>query len=267
MKTLFLNNFAKMTLVSFFGLCLIFSPLVTKGEDTGFLWLVNRENPLCEKFRPSDLVKYRGIEIRKPARDAFVEMISAMEAGGIHGLRLQSAYRSFSHQRSIFEQKKLGLIAKGESPDAAEAIAAKSIQPPGASEHQLGLALDVSKNGRLSQAFAETDAGIWIAENCHRFGFIVRYPQAKTEVTDIIYEPWHLRFVGVPHAQIMKETALTLEEYAAFLSKIHMYVVWEDDGYFLVSLAKFPPESNEFSGEFSATKFGENSAFIVTHRK
>lgn len=270
MKKMHRNNFAKMTLVSltlvsFFTLLITAFPCTANAQDTGLLWLVNRENPLCENFHPSDLVNFRGVELRADARDAFIEMLAAMEAEKIYGLKLQSAYRNYSRQSTIFEEKKRGLVAKGNSPDAATEITSKSVQPPGASEHQLGLALDVSINGQLSQSFAETKAGIWVEKNCHKFGFIIRYPQSKTDVTCIIYEPWHLRYVGHPHAQIMKEKSLTLEEYHLYLSKIDMYVVWENDGYFLVSHSNSPPE--KINAIFSATSFGENASFIITVNK
>ncbi|MCL1844861.1 MAG: M15 family metallopeptidase [Defluviitaleaceae bacterium] len=206
------------------------------ASDSDFLHLVNRENLLPADYRPDDLVRFQGIELREPARDAFGEMLEAMESEGIYGLRLQSAYRCFTHQRAVFEDKVRLTMAKGHGREEATQIASQSVQPPGASEHQLGLALDVSINGQLTGAFAHTEAGKWLAENCHYFGFIVRYPQGKSDVTRIIYEPWHLRFVGVPHAQILYENGITLEEYRGFLARHYMYVVWDRDGYFLVQL-------------------------------
>ncbi|MCL1877412.1 MAG: M15 family metallopeptidase, partial [Defluviitaleaceae bacterium] len=170
-------------------------------------------------------------------RDAFAEMLAEMESEGVYGLHLQSAYRCYTHQTAIFEDKMRLLMAKGHDREEAAHIAAQSVQPPGASEHQLGLALDVSINGQLSGAFANTTAGRWIEENCCRFGFVVRYPQGKSNITRIIYEPWHLRFVGIPHAQIMYENDITLEEYRHFLAQFFMYIVWDEDGYFLVRLS------------------------------
>jgi LAS superfamily LD-carboxypeptidase LdcB len=234
------------------------------NADTGLLWLVNRENPLCENFVPPNMVSFRGIELREEARDAFEEMLSAMESEGVFGLKLQSAYRSYSHQRKIFDKKIASILADTGDQTKAAALAATVVQPPGASEHQLGLALDVTLDGQLSQSFGETKAGIWLAENCHAFGFIVRYPQSKTDVTDIIYEPWHLRYVGIPHAQIMNETALTLEEYHLFLAEIHMYLVWAQDGYYLISHANSPPKTPPENVTFSATAPCETAPFIVT---
>ncbi|MCL2224873.1 MAG: M15 family metallopeptidase [Defluviitaleaceae bacterium] len=255
-----------MRILSVIVIVMMIFPCVAKG-DTGLLWLVNRENALCADFVPSNLVVYRGAELRAEARDAFVEMVEELEAAGIFGLKLQSAYRSYEHQSAIFERKKQFLIAQGHDESEAEENAATVVQPPGASEHQLGLALDVTMDGQLSQEFAQTKAGIWLEENCHRFGFIVRYPQYKTDVTDIIYEPWHLRYVGRPHAQIMKETGLALEEYHLYLAQIPMYLVWESDGYFLVSYTHFPPEFPNEQTTISAVQHGENAAFIIAVRK
>jgi len=231
------------------------------NEDTGFLWLVNRENMLCAKYRPRDLVNHGGIELRAPVRDAYIEMLAAMEADGLEQLSLKSGYRAYSHQRAVFEGKVNELTRRGHGRAVATAIASRSVQVPGASEHQTGLAIDVSEGAGLSQTFAETDAGRWLAQNCHRFGFIIRYPREKTDVTNIIYEPWHLRFVGIPHAEIMFHTGKTLEEYHEFLPSINMYVVWGEgeyptNEYFLVSYSETPPQDSAVS--FSAMRYGGN---------
>lgn len=238
--------------------------------DTGLLWLVNRDNPLPSDYRPCDLVTYKGAELREPARDAYVQMLAAMEAEGVKGLQLQSAYRTYSYQRAIFEQKVKTLITKGSTEEEARVIAAQSIQLAGSSEHQLGLALDVSINGQLSQAFAETEAGQWLANNCFKYGFVIRYPQSKTDVTNIIYEPWHLRYVGIPHAQIMTEAALTLEEYHLYLSQIEMHIVWEEDFYYLVIYSDYPLShmgDSDVHLELSTTEFGEHASYIITVAK
>ena len=182
-----------------------------------FLQLVSRDAPLDADFTPEDMVKHGGTCLNSEARTAFVEMKAALEQAGISGLRLQSAYRAYDYQRAIFDQRVKELVRTGLTRDDAVYKASQSIQHPGASEHQLGLAVDVSINGVLSQSFGETDAGKWLAGNCHHYGYIIRYPQDKVDVTGIIYEPWHLRYVGHPHASIMKRTGYTLEEYLEYL--------------------------------------------------
>jgi LAS superfamily LD-carboxypeptidase LdcB len=257
-------SFPYATVLSILAIAL--SPC-SEVRDSGTLWLVNRENTLAEDFRPQDLVRFQGAELREPVRDAFIEMLAEIESEGIFGLKLQSAYRAHSYQNAIFEQRVRELCAEGHSPQEARELTARSIQYAGASEHQLGLALDVSINGKLSQAFSETEAGRWLEENCHRFGFIIRYPKAKAEVTDIIYEPWHLRYAGIPHAQIMYEESLTLEEYHEFLAQIPMYLVWGEDCCFLTMYCDFPPEDTPEIFNASATEQGETAGYIVTVKR
>jgi len=204
-------------------------------EDSGLLWLVNRDNRLSSCYVPTGLVEHNGIKLQSMACKAFIQMQAAMEAEKIYGLKLQSAYRTYDYQRSIYNKKIQELITSGHTPQEAETKVAQTIQPPGASEHQLGLALDVSMDGKLTQAFGETDAGKWLEEHCHNYGFIIRYPGSKTEITQIVYEPWHLRYVGTPHATIMKNLNMTLEEYLSYIKEIRMYVFWgEDNSYSLL---------------------------------
>jgi D-alanyl-D-alanine carboxypeptidase len=173
--------------------------------------LVNRENPLCESFVPAELVTYEDAQMCPAVRDAYIQMKEAMAADGVTGIKIVSGYRSYEKQRQIFQRK---LRSVGCYEKAAEVV-----QPPGCSEHQLGLALDVTVDGALSQDFANTEVGIWLAENCHAFGFIIRYPKGKSYVTDVVYEPWHLRFVGLPHSSNMYFQKLTLEEYLSPCAK------------------------------------------------
>jgi len=206
------------------------------AAEPNFLQLVNKANPLSSDYKPSQLCQHNGIYLHSAARDAFTEMLSQMQNDGIHGLKLQSAYRSYEYQAAVFNQRIKELMANGNNKQEATTLAAKSVQPPGSSEHQLGLALDVSIDGTLTQDFGNTPAGIWLAEKCHHFGFVIRYPAIKTDITQIVYEPWHLRYVGIPHSHIMKEQGLTLEEYWGFLQSIHAYVHWlSDSEYYLVS--------------------------------
>jgi len=198
--------------------------------DSGLLWLVNQHNPLASDFVPSNLVSHQGIRLQAMAYTAYSQMQTAMKADGIQGLQLASAYRPFDYQQELFAAKINNLKAQGHSPEVAEELASQILQRPGASEHQTGLALDVTVAGDLTEDFGHTAEGKWIAENSHRFGFIIRYPQAKTEITHITYEPWHLRYVGLPHAIVIYENNLTLEEYADFIAEAGAYMVWGESG-------------------------------------
>jgi len=223
--------------------CFVLAPQ-TAAADTGLLWLINRDNPVDADFMPQNLVEYKGVRLHSTARSAFVEMITAMETDGITGVCLQSAYRPYSHQRAIFDQRVKELMAKGNNKNEAEQIASESIQPPGASEHQTGLALDVSINGQLTKSFADTKAGRWLDANSHSHGFIIRYPKHKTAITNITFEPWHLRYVGTPHASIMKNMNLTLEEYWKYLAQVQTFIQWGAYGnYQLITYSHAPPDS------------------------
>ena len=238
-------------------------------SDSGLLWLVCRDSPLASDFEPQHLIEYQGVKLRSDAHKAFLEMLSAMDADGISGLRLQSAYRPHSYQSAIFDQRVKELMQKGMAKEAAVYQASQSIQYPGASEHQTGLALDVSVSGTLTQSFAETNAGQWLDENSHNFGFIIRYPESKTDVTRIIYEPWHLRYVGNPHASMMKKMDLTLEEYWSHMPELKTYMVWEDDNdyYLVIYTDTLPDKMPSEAIDISSIGRIENAQYIMTMKK
>lgn len=217
-------------------LTVLLTAQVTYANDSEILWLVNRNSRLSSDYKPAEIVEYKGIRLHGVAHKAFVQMLKAMEQDGIHGLRLQSAYRPYNYQQAIFNQRVKELQVQGYSKHEAESKASQSVQLPGASEHQLGLALDVGVDGKLTQAFGETPAGKWLEEHSHNYGFVIRYPHSKTEITQIVYEPWHLRYVGTPHATIMKHFGLTLEEYWNTMRQAQMVIFWGENGeYYLLS--------------------------------
>ena len=177
--------------------------------------LVNKEFGLPPGYVPDDLVEPRipftvaapspQRLLRREAAQAVERLFAQAQRDGItlYGV---SGYRPYERQKAIFEWKTL---SRGEE-------AARFNAPPGHSEHQTGLALDVSSRSvgfQLIQAFAETAEGRWLAEHAPAFGFIIRYPKGKEAVTGYAYEPWHLRFVGPEAAHYISANDLTLEEY------------------------------------------------------
>jgi len=238
--------------------------------NSALLWLVNQDNPLPLGYTPNNLVSHQGIRLQAPAYTAYNQMLTAMKADGILNLQLASAYRPYDYQQNLFNKKIRALESQGHNTEDATQLAAETIQRPGSSEHQTGLALDVTVSGDLTQAFASTPAGVWIAENSHRFGFIIRYPQAKTEITHIIYEPWHLRYVGVPHSTIMYENNLTLEEYAHFIADAGTYMAWEEPGiaFFIVTYSHIWPEIiPQGLVDISSISPGDGVGYIITIRR
>lgn len=143
--------------------------------------------------------------IRQEAADALAQMQNAAAAEGL-SLFIVSGYRSYSRQEAVY--------AGWVSSDGAEKADTYSSRP-GHSDHQTGYAFDLNS---LSQTFAYTQEGIWLAEHCADYGFIIRYPEGKEMYTGYIYEPWHVRYIGREKAKIITESGLSLEEYYGFTS-------------------------------------------------
>jgi D-alanyl-D-alanine carboxypeptidase len=182
-------------------------------------WIVvNKQRPLNPiQYVPKDLVAPRfgalnanpyGRKLRKEASTASYRMAMAMRAEGAGSMVIQSGYRSFAEQSTIYDRQVARFGLK-----AGEALAAR----PGYSEHQTGWAMDVSARGQGCQirvCFGKTKAGTWLVANAYKYGFIIRYPEFATPVTGYQYEPWHLRYVGKPLAKAMHDAKVsTLEKY------------------------------------------------------
>ncbi|WP_046214154.1 M15 family metallopeptidase [Paenibacillus wulumuqiensis] len=180
--------------------------------------LVNKQNKLPENYTPRDLVyadvrftfkeKIEKRKMRKEAAAALKQMFAAADQDRVP-LAGVSAYRSHARQKAIFE----GYVRRD-----GEAKARTYSAYPGTSEHETGLAIDVSgSNGRCAATgcFAGTKEAKWLAKNAPAYGFIIRYPKGKESITGYTYEPWHLRYVGKSIAGEISRKQLTLEEYTA----------------------------------------------------
>ncbi len=179
--------------------------------------LVNRTYNLSETYIPADLVKLTDVptvlsnpevnQLRSVAYDALKELFAAAKEEAGYNLYARSGYRSYATQVSLYSS-----YVANHGRTAADTFSAK----PGQSEHQTGLAMDITceaMNFQLDDTFGETEEGKWVSENAHRFGFIIRYPKGKEDITGYMYEPWHLRYLGVELATDVYESGLTLEEY------------------------------------------------------
>ena len=188
------------------------------------LTLVNKVFALPEDYIPGDLVRpavefsfgNQDIEksyMRQEAASALEKMFADAKSQDIH-LFAVSGYRSYQRQDDNFHNKvnKIG-----------EEAAAKIVAYPGNSEHQTGLAMDISSqsaNFKLTEQFGGTPEGKWLMENAHRFGYILRYPKGLETITGYNYEPWHYRYVGLKAAAEIYKNQLTLEEYFNIVEKI-----------------------------------------------
>lgn len=199
-----------------------------------------------------DYGRFMNFDLNECALKALTAMILEAEKDGIKNLYPISSYRTYAYQEKLFANNvKLthnflcgacsvnwigksstcpvcGQKSTAELPVSIEEkeknVATYSCRP-GTSDHQTGLVVDLvqtslpNKYLHLIQEFGETDAGKWLEENCTRFGFILRFPKDKEDITGIIYEPWHFRFVGKNHAEKMRDLGMCLEEYTEYLSE------------------------------------------------
>lgn len=185
------------------------------ADEQDVLRLVNKEHLLDKAYPDQDDSEHRLVNVTAPvtkgkhqlravANDALCALTDAAAQDGVK-LYVGSAYRSYRSQEVIHYNhvKKLGY------DDGYKQVA-------GASEHQTGLAADVvswAYRSKFQQSFGDTEEGIWLREHCDEYGFIIRYPQDKEDITGIRYEPWHIRYVGKEAAAYIMENHLTLEEF------------------------------------------------------
>lgn len=202
----------------------IFNDLVSNIDENGVVtnpsaydMIVNKSRHLSSSYVPDDLVPIDGIptslqnpevnQLRKVAYDALKELFTKAKEEKSFDLYARSGYRSYNTQVSLY-----GSYVSSRGQEAADKFSAK----PGQSEHQSGLAMDITcpaMNYQLDASFGETEEGKWVGENAYKFGFVIRYPKGKEDITGYQYEPWHLRYVGLSLAKEIYESQLTLEEY------------------------------------------------------
>jgi D-alanyl-D-alanine carboxypeptidase len=178
--------------------------------DMGYLVLVNHDHPapaypdlslIVRAWPTVPVSSIYDVYLHETALSAVAEMFDSARAAGIYGLFVSSGFRDFEHQYRLYDGG-----ANGEF-----------VMPPGHSEHHTGLAADILAAGISMHEFGTTPQGRWLAENSHRYGLILRYPQGKQYLTGIGYEPWHFRYIGREHASFMFENNLVLEEYIELL--------------------------------------------------
>lgn len=192
-------------------------PTDSFDKDEWYMLLANRDNPVPEGFTfPSAKVYSAGQNWTLDARcaDDMKAMIAAAKKDGVD-LIICSAYRTVERQTNNFNNKVKEYVNKGYSEEEAKEITATIIAVPGTSEHHTGLAADIVTPSyqRLNEGFAETEAFRWLYEHCAEYGFIMRYAKDKQDITKIIYEPWHYRYVGKEAAQIIMNEGICLEEF------------------------------------------------------
>lgn len=171
----------------------------------GNVLLVNKKHGLSASFNPGT---------NHEANQALSRMMAAGSKEGVH-LQVNSGYRTFSYQQSLYNN-----YVKQHGKAAADRFSMR----PGFSEHQTGLAFDIGKRGAgasFSDSFGKTREGLWLAANAPRYGFILRYPEGKEDITGIMYEPWHFRYVGTELAQAVTTSGLSLDEFFQIVAPVY----------------------------------------------
>ena len=198
----------------------IFDPPKYSIDEPDSIWVVaNKQRQISPlRYQPASLAfpaferpKVQnpfGLQLREEAAVAAADLASAMAADDKGTLILNSGFRTYKNQQGLYNRTR---------DTRGLAVAEKLSARPGHSEHQLGLAADFSVKGQgcvIMTCFGRTDAGRWLAENAHEYGFILRYPKGFKPVTGFQYEPWHFRYVGIELASEMKAKGIkTLEEF------------------------------------------------------
>ena len=185
-------------------------------QDEWNMILVNRWNPLPEGHTVETSSLINGESVDSRCYSALQEMLSdCAEAGGTP--IVCSSYRPHEKQVNLYEEQVQKEMKNGLDREKAEAEAATAVAVPGTSEHELGLAVDIcdSENQNLDETQADTPTQKWLMEHCWEYGFILRYPLEKSDITGIIFEPWHYRYVGTEDAVKIHDRGICLEEYLA----------------------------------------------------
>ena len=178
------------------------------------LLLVNPWNPIPENYEPELTYLRNGQAVDSRCYPELQQMMDDCRAAGFDPL-ICASYRTKDKQEALFEDKEARLIREGCPENEVEAEAAKVVAYPGTSEHQLGLALDIVDVSyqQLDTEQENTPVQQWLMKNSWKYGFVLRYPADKSDITGIIYEPWHYRYVGKEAAAEIYENKLCLEEY------------------------------------------------------
>lgn len=187
---------------------------ITKEQiHKGDLLLVNKDYPVKKDSIRSDIINVfqntelvrgymifdRNLRLSKDIVKKFLKIVDAAAKEGVQHFLMSSGYRDFKEQRKLYEE-----------------MGSDYALPAGYSEHNLGLSLDV---GSTQMKMEKAPEGKWIEENVWKYGFVLRYPKNKSNITGIQYEPWHIRYVGLPHSAVMHKKNFTLEEYLDFLKE------------------------------------------------
>ena len=181
-------------------------PFYTNAKETvdkGILTIVNKYNFIPNDYIPKNLITVNGLSINKEAYNSYLDMKNDMEKENLY-IRIISAYRSYDYQESLYAN-----YLKSNSQNIVDTYSARA----GYSEHHTGLAIDIDNTKLNYNKFYLTKEYLWMQDNAYKYGFILRYPKDKDNITGYSFEPWHYRYVGKEVSKYIKEHNITYEEY------------------------------------------------------
>ena len=187
---------------------------LASNDDDWSLVLINNESPLDTSYAPSLTKITDEYSVDSRIADDTKKMFQDAADAGM-SLNIVSAYRDYETQKGVFNDTMLNWIYQGKTPLEAYDETKQSVAVPGTSEHATGLAMDITSPTyqELDDEQENTDEAKWLKANCANYGYILRYPTNKSDVTGIVYEPWHFRYVGKTAAKEIMKQGITLEEY------------------------------------------------------
>lgn len=190
------------------------------NEDDWCLALVNKDYALDKDYEPAMKKLVDDMEVDERIVEEAAQMLKDAKKAGMN-MEVVSAYRSYDTQSTYFNSDMQSWVNSGYSLVEAYETTSQSVAYPGHSEHAMGLALDIVSESyqTLDEEQENTDEAQWLKEHCWEYGFILRYPAGTTEITGIVYEPWHYRYVGKEAAKEITEQGITLEEYLGVVEK------------------------------------------------
>lgn len=191
-------------------------------EDWNLI-LVNKDNLIPEGYNVEVDIIENNLEVDIRIKKYLAQMLNDARSKKLDPI-ICSAYRSTERQKTLFSNKVKYYKNLGYYQTQAEEKASYWVSIPGTSEHEIGLSVDIVSRSYqiLDENQEKTNVQKWLMENCHEYGFILRYPTEKKDITKVNYEPWHYRYVGIENAKFMKEKEFCLEEYIDYLKQFEL---------------------------------------------
>lgn len=243
----------------------------------GYLRLVNRDNLLSENYEPTDLININTLKTiiaygnNTSLREEAAHALAKMYKDNNVDYAMSIGSRTFDQQNQIFNQKVSENMSVGKTEEQARDDASMVVAIPGSSEHQLGLGVDFAiPGGFLIGEFKNSTSGKWLSDNSYKYGFVSRYTKEQSTINNIIFEPWHFRYIGLPHSEILYKEGIVFDTYIKILreEKVKYYKNEKNEDYIIWLLSGLlRPEKMEFNTSNGIGVSSDNGEGIILTMK